>query len=493
MYNTINPVPTLGAMNREKTSGRNEALLPVILSGGAGRRLWPLSRAEHPKPFLRLGPEGSLLEQTFGRAAALSGVTMVLTVTHQELVFKTCDAYEAVNSTRLATPFLLEPLARNTGPSLAAAALWAERRLGAGTVLLALPADHFIRDEAAFARAVDAAITLAESGRLVAFGIRPVGPETRYGYLEVEGSRVVRFVEKPTEALAREFVQSGRFLWNAGIFCMRADVFLAELAAHAPDLLAAVRAAVVHAPGFGAGADSVTLDAGAFAAAPDLSIDYALMERSQRVAVVPGNFGWADVGSWSALAELTNPDAHGNRISGEVHALDSENCYVWCPRRLAALVGVRDLIVVDTEDALLVAHRDRVDEVKGIVSDLTAAGHESALRHREVHRPWGSYTVLEEGPRFKIKRLVVKPRHALSLQMHHHRSEHWVVVAGTAEVQNGEGKTLLSTDESTYIPAGTRHRLANPGLVNLVVIEVQSGEYLGEDDIVRFDDAWGRA
>ena len=480
-------------MNDEKALGPKSPFLPVILSGGAGTRLWPLSRAEHPKPFLRLEGGRSLLQATFGRAAVLPGVTAVLTVTHRELLFKTRDEYEAVNPGRLATPLLLEPSSRNTGPSLAVSALWAERQHGAETVLLALPADHLIADEAAFARAVEAAIALAETGRLVTFGIRPDAPETRYGYLEAEGDRVLRFVEKPPETLAREFVQSGRFLWNAGIFCMRTGVLLAELAAHAPDLLAAVRKTVECSPGFGESRDPVLLDAGTFDRVPDRSIDYALMERSRKIAVVPADFGWSDVGSWGALAALTAPDPLGNRTAGEVRTLQSEDCYVQSPKRLATLVGVRDLIVVDTEDALLVAHRERVDEVKAVVADLRAKGHESALRHREVHRPWGSYTVLEEGPRFKIKRLVVRPRHALSLQMHHHRSEHWVVVAGTAEVEQDGEKRLLRIDESTYIPAGSRHRLANPGLVDLVLIEVQSGEYLGEDDIVRFDDVWGRS
>ncbi len=479
-------------MDGEKPGGQTGPFLPVILSGGAGTRLWPLSRSEHPKPFLRLAHGRSLLQETFQRAAGLSRVTEILTVTHKELLFKSRDEYESVNPGRLATPFLLEPVSRNTGPSLAAAALWASRHRGPATSLLVLPADHLIREGDAFARAVDQAVALAQDGRLVTFGVRPDAPETRYGYLEVAGSRVLRFIEKPPAEQALEFVRSGRFFWNAGIFCFRVDVFLDELRAHAPDLLAGVERAVAHSPGFGDGGDPVTLDAESFAGVPDLSIDYALMERSGRIAVVPADFGWSDIGSWSALAGLTDPDPRGNRTAGLVHAVESEDCYVQSPKRLAALVGVRDLVVVDTEDALLVAHRERVDEVRALVADLKVAGHESTLRHREVHRPWGSYTVLEEGSRFKIKRLQVKPRSALSLQMHHHRSEHWVVVAGTAEVEQDGQKRLLRIDESTYIPAGTRHRLSNPGLVDLVVIEVQSGEYLGEDDIVRFDDVWGR-
>lgn len=358
-------------------------------------------------------------------------------MTHRELLFKTRDEYGAVKPDGLPTPLLLEPCSRNTAPSLAVSALWAECRHGPETVLLALPADHLIGDEAAFARAVASAVRLAETGLLVTFGIRPDAPETRYGYLEAEGQRVLRFVEKPPEALAREFVRSGRFLWNAGIFCMRTSVFLEELATHAPELLAAVR-----------------LDAESFARVPDGSIDHVLMEHSRQVAVVPADFGWSDVGSWSALASLTRPDSSGNRTLGQVRTVAGGDCYVQSPKRLATLVGVRDLIVVDTEDALLIAHRDRVDEVKAVVAGLQAQGHESALRHREIHRPWGSYTVLEEGPRFKIKRLVVRPRHALSLQMHHHRSEHWVVVSGTAEVENGGGNPCSRpTSQPTSRPA----------------------------------------
>ena len=469
-------------------------LLPVILSGGAGTRLWPVSREQHPKPFMQLADGQSLLQKTFLRAAALPGVAQVLTVTNRDLVFKTKDEYAQVNKAGLATAFILEPFGRNTAPALAAAALWAEQNIGADALLLVLAADHLITNQAAFEGAVGRAMELAEAGHLVTFGIQPSGPETGFGYIESDGTRVRRFVEKPTLEKAREFIASGNHLWNSGMFCFRVDAALQELAEHAPSILESVQACLGASHQMSGKKDmQVELDAATFEYAPDISIDYALMENSKHVAVVACDIGWTDIGSWNALSELQEPDAQGNRILGEALLHGTDNCYVQSPQRIVGLVGVSDLIVVDTPDAVLVAHRDRAQDVKQIVAQLKANGHEAYRLHREVHRPWGTYTVLEEGPRFKIKRIVVKPGAALSLQMHHHRSEHWIVVSGIASVVNGDQKILINTNESTFIPAGHKHRVDNPGKLDLVMIEVQSGEYLEEDDIVRFQDVYGRA
>ncbi len=470
------------------------ALLPVILSGGAGTRLWPVSREQHPKPFMQLADGQSLLQKTFLRAAALPSVTQVLTVTNRELVFKTKDEYAQVNEAGLATAFILEPFGRNTAPALAAAALWAEQNADADTKLLVLAADHLIHDQAAFACAVRDAMKLADAGQLVTFGIQPTGPETGFGYIEADGTRVRRFIEKPTLAKAREFIASGNHLWNSGMFCFRVDAVLRELAEHAPSVLESVHSCLGASRQLrGEGDAQIELDAAAFQYAPDISIDYALMENSKHVAVVACDIGWTDIGSWNALSDLQEPDQYGNRILGEALLHDASDCYVQSPQRIVGLVGVNDLIVVDTPDAVLVAHRSRAQDVKQIVGQLKASGHEAYKLHREVHRPWGTYTVLESGDRFKIKRIVVKPGRALSLQMHHHRSEHWIVVSGTAKIINGDHEMLVRTNESTYIPAGTRHRLANPSVLDLIMIEVQSGDYLGEDDIVRYEDAYGRA
>ncbi len=469
-------------------------LIPVILSGGAGSRLWPLSREGHPKPFIRLADGQSLLQKTFARAAALPGVQRVLTVTNRDLYFQTADHYRAVNRAALALDYLLEPFGRNTAPAVAAAALQLLDD-APDTPLLVLAADHLITDQAAFAAAVQRAAALAADARLVTFGIRPDAPETGYGYIEADGEQVLRFVEKPDSATARGFVDSGRFLWNSGMFCFTARTVLAELERHAPDIVDAVRACLqVSRHSTGDGTTQTELDAAAFAAVRDDSIDYALMEKSDRIKVVPCSIGWSDIGSWSALGALLPADANGNRASGDALLLDVHDCSIHGHGgRLVGAVGVDGLVIVDTDDALLVVARERVQDVKKIYAELKARAHPAYRLHRTVHRPWGTYSVLEEGEQFKIKRIVVKPGASLSLQMHHHRSEHWVVVSGTAKVVNGDSERFVRTNESTYIPACTRHRLLNPGITDLVMIEVQSGEYLGEDDIVRFDDVYGRA
>ncbi|WP_076590883.1 mannose-1-phosphate guanylyltransferase/mannose-6-phosphate isomerase [Herminiimonas arsenitoxidans] len=475
-------------------------LLPIILSGGAGSRLWPVSREALPKPFIALPDGETLLQKTLKRAIALPGVEHVLTVTNRDYYFLTRDEYESnaseVDGGHVIHDYLLEPLGRNTAPAIAAAALHAARKHGDDVILLVLPADHLIKDQASFAQAVSGAQELALQGYLVTFGIKPTAPETGYGYIESgevlsgsPGRKVARFVEKPDLATAMDYLVSGRFTWNSGMFCFTAGAMLAALRECAPDVLVAVEQA------FAATAlekDPVVLDAAAFTCAPDISIDYAVMEKAAKVAVIPVSFDWSDIGSWSALAELVVPDARGNRASCETVLIDADNCFIQSDNRMIAAVGVDDLFIVDTPDALLIAHNSRAQDVKSVVTQLKLLSHATVQHHRTTHRPWGTYTVLEEGEGFKLKRIVVKPGASLSLQMHHHRSEHWVVVSGTAKVVNGEQDILVQRNESTYIPAGTAHRLTNPGVVDCVMIEIQTGDYLGEDDIVRLEDRYGR-
>ncbi|WP_244807541.1 mannose-1-phosphate guanylyltransferase/mannose-6-phosphate isomerase [Caballeronia zhejiangensis] len=469
-------------------------LVPTILCGGAGSRLWPVSRESHPKPFIRLEDGESLLQKAFKRGAHLPDVAQILTVTNRELFFKTSDEYRDVNKEGLPASFILEPFGRNTAVAVAAAALHVSATLGDDAVLLVLPADHLVSNQPAFAEAVKSAVALAQAGALVTFGITPTFPETAYGYIEADGTKVRRFVEKPNAETAQAYLDSGNFLWNAGMFCFSAGTVIAEMSKHCPDVLDATRKCLDAAHrASGASGAQIELDGGTLGLAPDISIDYALMERSSNVVVVQCDIGWSDIGSWNAMGELAHPDERGNRVEGEALLHDVSNCYVRSDSRLVGAVGVEDLLIVDTADALLVANRHRAQDVRHVYAALKASGHEAYKVHRSVHRPWGIYTVLEEGSRFKIKRIEVKPGASLSLQLHHHRSEHWIVVSGMALVVNGENEFYVRTNESTYIPAGHKHRLTNPGVTDLVMIEVQSGEYLGEDDIVRFDDNYGRS
>jgi mannose-1-phosphate guanylyltransferase/mannose-6-phosphate isomerase len=469
-------------------------LIPTILCGGAGSRLWPVSREMHPKPFIRLADGQSLLQKAFLRGAQLPDVAEVLTVTNRELLFKTEDEYGEVNAAKLATSFILEPFGRNTAAAIAAATLQVEKKYGASAIMLVLAADHLIADQPAFEQAVIAATKLAAAGKLVTFGIEPESPETGYGYIEADGNTVVRFVEKPSLDKAQEYLASGRFLWNSGIFCFAAGTMLAEMAKHCPDILAATKTCTDQSRlAEGKNFTQLDLEAESFRSIPDLSIDYAVMEKSTEVAVIPCSIGWSDIGSWTALGDLSAADADGNRTQGDVMLHNTSNCTIQTNDRLIGTVGIDNLIIIDTPDAVLIADKSCAQDVKHIYAGLKAKGHEAHKMHRTAHRPWGTYTVLEEGNGFKIKRIEVKPGASLSLQMHYHRSEHWIVVNGMAKVVNGDKEFLVNTNESTYIPAGHRHRLENPGRLNLVMIEVQSGGYLGEDDIVRFQDNYGRA
>ena len=468
-------------------------LIPTVLCGGAGSRLWPVSRELHPKPFIRLADGQSLLHKAFLRGATMPGAREVLTVTNRELFFKTQDEYREVNAAALPTSYILEPFGRNTAAAVACAGLRVAEAHGDKAILLVLPADHLILDQPAFAAAVANACKLAAQGRLVTFGIKPEAPETGYGYIEARDTDVIRFVEKPSLELAREYVSSGRYLWNSGMFCFAAGTVVAEMDEHAPELMAAVRGCLARSrTSSGDGVAQLELDPDTFAKVPDISIDYALMEKSKKVSVVPCSIGWSDIGSWGAIGELAPADEHRNHIEAEAYLYDVSDCYIRGAGRMVAAVGVDNLVIVDTPDALLVASKSRAQDVKHVYNRLKAEGNEAHKLHRTVHRPWGTYTVLEEGPGFKIKRIEVKPGARLSLQSHKQRSEHWIVVRGTARVTNGESEFDVKTNESTFIPAGNKHRLENATRDALAIIEVQSGPYLGEDDIVRYDDQYGR-
>ena len=477
-------------------------LIPVILSGGAGTRLWPVSREGHPKPFMTLPDGETLLGKTYRRAASLLGSHGdIVTVTNRDYYFQSKDHYQDAHLGHHRGHFVLEPMGRNTAPAIAAAALALKALHGNEAIMVVMPADHLIQNEEAFRAAVKHAVALAECGHLVTFGIVPTAPETGFGYIErgapldeLGATRVAQFKEKPDLQTASHYLDSGNFLWNSGMFCFSVASVLAELQTHAPELLEQAGACLAASTLVEAGGClQQELSASHFEQMSDISIDYALMERSDNVVVVPARFDWSDIGSWGAVSNLIAADAQNNRASGEALFIDSHNNFVQSDGRMVATVGVDNLIVIDTADAVLVAHADRAQDVRKVVKQLKDQEHESYRLHRTVSRPWGTYTVLEEGPRFKIKRIVVKPGAKLSLQMHHHRNEHWVVVEGMAKVtNNGSGSHLVAKNESTFIAAGHKHRLENPGVIDLVIIEVQSGEYLGEDDIVRFEDQYGR-
>ena len=473
-------------------------LVPVILAGGGGTRLWPLSREMYPKQFLALAGQRSLLQETATRGAALTAEPP-LVVCNEEHRFLVAEPLRSHQQT--AAKILLEPVGRNTAPALTAAALVAQSG-GEDAIILMMPADHAVGKPEVFTAALKRAVPFAEAGRIVTFGIIPARPETGYGYIErgaaldaepgAPVSAIAGFREKPDAATAEGYLQSGRYLWNSGIFMLKASVWLAALERFQPAMFAAVQASFASAS---VDADFVRLDKAAFAACPGDSVDYAVMEHlgEDEGAVVALDADWSDVGAWSSLWEISAQDEAGNASRGDVCAIQSKGNMLVAEHRFLAALGCEDMVIVETADAVLVAPKSAAQDVKKVVEWLKAHGREERLFHRCVYRPWGSYEGIDMGERFQVKRITVKPGGKLSLQMHHHRAEHWIVVSGTAQVTRGEEVFLLSENQSTFIPLGVKHRLENPGTIPLELIEVQSGSYLGEDDIVRFQDVYNRA
>ena len=475
---------------------------PVVLSGGSGTRLWPLSRELFPKQLLPLASQSeTMLQATVSRLEGIEKLAAPIVVCNDAHRFLVAEQLRGLARADI----VLEPVGRNTAPAIALAAHLALAGDGTGAgpadsdpLLLVLAADHVIRDAAAFRQAVQAAVVAAEAGYLVTFGVVPQGPETGYGYIR-RGTQlladvrtaypIARFVEKPDRNTAEEFVAAGDYLWNSGMFLFSARRYLEELARHAPDIDRAAHAAFAGAK---RDVDFVRVDTKAFEACRSDSIDYAVMEKTERAAVVPLDAGWSDVGSWSSLHATVERDAEGNVLRGDVLAADTRDSFVFSESRLVATLGLEGHVVVETKDAVLVAAKDRVQDVKQIVARLKESGRSEHALHREVFRPWGSYDSVENGPRFQVKRLSVKPGASMSLQMHHHRAEHWIVVAGRARITRNDEVFELVENQSTYIPLGAKHRIENPGPETLHIIEVQSGDYLGEDDIVRFEDRYGR-
>jgi mannose-1-phosphate guanylyltransferase/mannose-6-phosphate isomerase len=466
-------------------------VIPVILSGGAGTRLWPLSREMYPKQLLALTSKQTMLQDTAARLATIAGAIPPIVVCNEAHRFTVAEQIRALES--CASAILLEPSGRNTAPAVALAALKAQD-LSADATLIVAPADHVIRDVHKFSQAADVAVSLAQNNKLITFGIVAHAPETGYGYIRRgEGTGpaypVAQFIEKPPLELAVQFVTTGDYYWNSGMFVFKASRYLKELSNFAPDILEACTAAYKAAT---ADLDFVRIDKAEFIKCRSESIDYAVMEKTQDALVLPLDVGWSDVGSWSSLFDALPADEDGNVLQGDVLTHDTHDCYVHSTSRLVAAVGMEDHIIVETKDAILVAPKDRVQDVKDLVANIKKSGRTESALHREVFRPWGSYDSIDSGDRFQVKRLSVKPGGVLSLQMHHHRAEHWIVVQGTARITRNDETFLLAENESTFIPVGATHRIENPGKVALHIIEVQSGSYLGEDDIVRFEDNYGR-
>ncbi len=462
---------------------------PVILAGGTGSRLWPLSRELYPKQLLPLIDETSLLQTTVLRVSQLDEVLPPLLIVGEEHRFITRRQVDGLGLGETCS-ILLEPVGRNTAPAVCGAVEYCAEELEDDTILLVLPADHLILRREAFQEVVTKAATLAGEGKIVTFGIAPQHPETGYGYIEQgDGDSVISFCEKPDFETAKSYIEKGNYFWNSGMFAFSIKTFREEMEKFAPEMLSCMRESVLLGKRDG---NFFRLDAGAMGRSPSDSIDYALMEKTDRAAVVAADLDWSDIGSWHALWEVSEKDAEGNVTQGDVLMEDTKNCLIRAEDTLVATVGLEDTLVIETSDAVLVAPLSRAQDVKKIVAKLKKESRSEFKLHRTVHRPWGSYTVLEQQERYQIKRITVSPGSKLSLQMHHHRHEHWVVVSGTARITNGEKTFLLFENQSTYIPAGVNHRLENPGVMDLELIEVQNGSYLGEDDIVRFEDDYGR-
>ncbi len=468
------------------------SIFPVILSGGSGTRLWPLSRKHYPKQLLNLtGGEYTMLQETLLRVSHLDSPIIVCNEDHRFMVAEQCQ-YVGVRPEAI----ILEPLARNTAPAIALAALKAYSKCE-DAIIAVFPADHVISNQESFEQSLNKAIEAASSGELITFGIVPNSPETGYGYIKANKSQpseldvlsVESFVEKPDLDTAQAYLASGEYFWNSGMFVFKASAYLAALQEFAPDMHQTCEKSMSLAT---EDLDFTRVDKDCFAASPDDSIDYAIMEKASNVNVVPLDANWSDVGSWSSLWDIAEKDEDQNAHIGDVISIGSKNTLVHNTDKLVATIGLENVVIVDTKDALLVAHKDKVQSVKDIVGKLKAHNRSEPDIHREVHRPWGCYDSIDNGQRYQVKRITVKPGASLSLQMHHHRAEHWVVVSGTAIVQVGEQEQMVSENQSVYIPIGEKHRLTNPGKLSLELIEVQSGSYLGEDDIVRFEDVFGR-
>ncbi|MBD9485112.1 mannose-1-phosphate guanylyltransferase/mannose-6-phosphate isomerase [Pseudomonas sp. PDM14] len=470
-------------------------MIPVILSGGSGSRLWPLSRKQYPKQFLALTGEHTLFQQTIQRLE-FDGMQPAVLVANKEHRFIVLEQLEQLQlKTQL---LLLEPFGRNTAPAVAIAAMQLVNE-GRDELMLVLPADHVLEDQRAFQQALALATVAAEKGEMVLFGVPATKPETGYGYIRSEAgdialpegvSRVAQFVEKPDAERAAEYVKSGDYYWNSGMFLFRASRFLDELKHHDPDIYDTCLLALERSEREG---QQITIDPATFECCPDNSIDYAVMEKTTRACVVPLSAGWSDVGCWASLWDVHAKDEDGNVTKGDVVVRDSHNCLVHGNGKLVSVIGLEDIVVVETKDAMMIAHKDRVQEVKQLVNTLNEQGRSETQNHCEVYRPWGSYDSVDMGGRFQVKHITVKPGAQLSLQMHHHRAEHWIVVSGTAEVTCDDNTFLLTENQSTYIPMTSVHRLTNPGKIPLEIIEVQSGSYLGEDDIERLEDVYGRS
>ncbi len=467
------------------------SFVSVVLSGGAGTRLWPVSRDTQPKPFMKLADGQTLIQLTYARVKALE--SEVLTVTNRDYYFMSLDEQARAG---ISGGFLLEPFGRNTAGAIGLASKYIAATQGMDAIVLVIPSDHLIADQAAFVAAVADAKLLAQDGCIATFGIVPTNPETRFGYIEVGeplglGNKVICFTEKPNQETADAYIASGKHVWNSGMLCFQAGVLLEDLNKYAPETANAVDVcwAAMQPPNK---TQIIEIPAESFRNVPNISIDYAVMEHSDKVVTICRDFGWNDIGSWNAIRDLAEADANQNRATGEVIFIDTNNTFVRSENRLVATLGISNLMIIDTPDALLVLNPDKVEDVKQIVAQLKDCNHDSFKLHKTVLRPWGSYTVLGEAPGFKIKRIEVRPGASLSLQMHRHRSEHWTVVNGMAKITNGDSEFFIQANESAFIQAGEKHRLENPSVNPCIMIEVQCGSYLGEDDIVRFEDEYGR-